>query len=202
MRIVLDFCKYRFDDGAPSRQIPDFEDMKSLREIFKAAKVAKSMSTRQERKAREEFEAERRRGSHAGSDLPEAPVIYPAEIKQQESLAWSLAQEESASSSALEMLDPVSEEAGGSEETSLPQSASFSLAALINQCADDQDDLRLPDISLDSSLTEIAEVEEHPSAPGRVEASALDVDDDDEVTLPCQPVRHERTRVYDVLAMK
>lgn len=183
--------------------------MKSLRDIFKAAKVAKSMSTRQERKARGEFEAERHRGSHAGNNLPEAPVSYPADIKQQESLTWSLAQEESASSSALGVLNPVSEEAGGPEETTLTQSArrpdepaSFSLAALINQCADDQDDLRLPDISLDSSLTKIAEVEEHPSAPGRGDASALDVDDDGEVTLPCRLLRHERTRVYDVLAMK
>lgn len=156
--------------------------MKSLRDIFKAAKIVKSMSTRQERKAMEDFEAERGRQPQDGNGVQESVDGF-VNIEDQGSCTTAPTREAVFASGH----HPMSEERQVSESPrkGFAQDDSFSLADLINHSADDQEDLSLPDISLDSSLAEIADVEDHPSAFGKVDSSILDGDDDDdEVHLP------------------
>lgn len=156
--------------------------MKSLRDIFKAAKILKSMSTRQERKAMQDFEAERCRQPQDGNGVQKSVDSF-ANIQDQESCTIAPTREAVFASGH----HPLSEEGQVSASTgkAFAEDDSFSLADLINHSADNQEDLSLPDISLDSSLAEIADVEDHPSAVGKVDSGILDGDDDDdEVPLP------------------
>ena len=180
-----------------SRLIPGFGNMKSLRDIFKAAKNAKDMSTRKERMAVIDAAADATRmaaadAAHTKSrdaaivveqahvaDCSDSSVRSPA-CSANEGLPRALTPVEE---EILSVLDHGRKDAradrgsvkrgrqnGRSEmlkqdgrEVRQQDKASFSLADHINDSTELHDDMRLSEISFDSSLDSIVVPSTHPS---------------------------------------
>lgn len=192
-----------------AHQIPGFENMKSLKEIFKAAKSVRDMSTRQERQAAKDAAADAARLAVADAAFTrKAQEAKRLQAKSSDDIAalspagdGSTAFSLTAIGEDVQLEDDAFAQEGGSQGIedgivnagTLHAVETFSLAAYIHDSADDHVDVSLPDISTDTTLGDIVE---HDSNLPSVGVTFQDVEDEtkDEKALKLQPAKEALRR--------
>ena len=170
-----------------ARDIQGFEKMKTLRQIFQAAKSTKAMSTRKERQAVVDAQADAHRLAAAdtafangkgcivntlasqgqlNSDATESIQVDSPLQSRNGGQKSSFGEREASLASVNEneamtqedCLGQLSGDANGSGQLQgVIQSASFSLADYINEFTDDQDEMSLPNISFEACLDDVSQ---------------------------------------------